>query len=114
VQFALEESVLSMMKRRDRSDPDWNAAADEELARWKAKSYRTLRAEIDDEVVAYERQGPGGPYQVEVQLLGSTPEQVHVLISVCAPHGFVCRSLDRTFIRDADEPGARHRRTTVA
>jgi hypothetical protein len=60
-----------MIKELDRSDPDWRAITGDEVARWKAKSYADLRVALS-EVVAYDREGPGGPYQVEVQLLEPT------------------------------------------
>ena len=60
--------MADVSKGRDRSDPDWRAVLDDESARWQAKSYADLRAALPD-VVAYDREGPGGPYQVEVQLL---------------------------------------------
>ena len=90
-----------MFRGRDRSDPNWGAIADDEVARWKARSYADLRAALSD-VVAYDREGPGGPYQVEVELLEYRPEYVHVAVSVCAPHGFVCHPLSASFIRYAD------------
>lgn len=89
-----------MFRGRDRSDPNWRTILSDELARWRARSYEDLRAALSD-VVAYEREGPGGPYQVEVQLLESEPEYVHVLVDVCAPHGFVCHPLSASFIRYA-------------
>ena len=94
-------SVANVIKERDRSDPDWCAIAGDEFARWKARSYADLRAALSD-VVAYDREGPGGPYQVEVQLLENRPDYVHVLVAVCAPHGLVCRPLSESFIRHAD------------
>ena len=81
--------------------PDLHAIAGEEVARWKARPYADLRALLSD-VVAYDREGPGGPYQVEVQLLENRPNYVHVSVAVCAPHGFVCRPLSESFIRYAD------------
>ena len=94
-------SVANVIKGRDRSDPDWCAIAGDEFARWKARSYADLRAALSD-VVAYDREGPGGPYQVEVQLLENRPDYVHVLVAVCAPLGLVCRPLSESFIRHAD------------
>ena len=94
-------SVTDVIKERARSDPDWCAIAGDELARWKARSYADLRATLSD-VVAYDREGPGGPYQVEVQLLENRPDYVHVLVDVCAPHGLLCRPLSESFIRYAD------------
>lgn len=93
--------VTDVITKRDRSDPDWCAIAAQEFARWKARSYADLRAVLSD-VVAYAREGAGGPYQVEVQLLENRPDYVHVLVSVCAPHGLVCRPLSESFIRYAD------------
>ena len=90
-----------MIKKRARSDPDWRAVADDELARWKARSYADLRAALSD-VVAYVREAPGGPYQVEVQLIENRPDYVHVLVDVCAPHGLLCRPLSESLIRYAD------------
>jgi len=84
-----------------RSDQHLRAVGADELARWKARSYADLRAALSD-VVAYAREGPGGPYQIEVQLLENRPDYVHVLVDVCAPHGFVCRPLSQSFIRYAD------------
>ncbi len=89
------------VSNRDRSDPDWLRVAADEVARWKAKSYADLRAALSD-VVAYDREEPGGPYQIEVQLLEDRADYVHVLVSVCAPHGFVCVPLSESFIRYAD------------
>ncbi len=91
-----------------RTDPNWRAVFEEELAKWKAKSYAELRAALSDDsdrtscCVNYDREGPGGPYQVEVQSLESRPDYLHVLVSVCAPHGLVCRPLSESFIRHAD------------
>ena len=97
-----------MTKKRDQSDPDWRAIFDDELARWKAKSYADLRVALSDVIaqntccVHYDREGPGGPYQVEVQPLENRPDYVHVMVAVCAPHGLVCRPLSESFIRYAD------------
>ena len=91
-----------MARTRDRSDPDWRAAFTEELARWEQKSYAELRAALSD-VVGYERAGPVGPYQVEVQLLEDLPEYVHVAVDVCAPHGFLCVPISGSFIRYSDD-----------
>lgn len=85
----------------DKTDPNWRAAFDDEIAAWKARSYADLRAALSDEIT-YDREGPGGPYQVEVQLLENRPDYLHVLVSVCAPHGFICRPLSTSFIRYAD------------
>jgi hypothetical protein len=93
--------VTDVFEKRDRFDPEWRAVAAEELARWQARSYADLRAALTD-VVAYEREGPGGPYQVEVELLENRPDCVHVSVAVCAPHGFLCRPLSQSFIRHAD------------
>jgi hypothetical protein len=93
----------------DKTDPNWRAAFNDEIAAWKAKSYADLRAALSDEItydhadeITYDHEGPGGPYQVEVQLLENRPDYVHVLVSVCAPHGLVCRSISESVIRYAD------------
>lgn len=97
-----------MTKERDRSDPNWRAVYDEELARWKAKSYADLQVALSDVIardtccVHYDREVPGGPYQIEVQLLENEPDYLHVLVSVCAPHGLICRPISGGFIRHAD------------
>jgi hypothetical protein len=97
--------VEDVFRRRQRSDPDWRAAFADELARWKTRSYAELRTALSD-VVAYERDGPGGPYQIEAQLLENRAEYVHVLVSVCAPgshrFGLICRPLSGSFIRYSD------------
>ena len=94
-----------MFKRRDRSDPDWRAVFADELARWKARSYAELQTALSDDV-AYEREGPGGSYQIEAQLLENRAEYVHVLVSVCAPgshrFGLICSPLSETFICHSD------------
>jgi hypothetical protein len=94
-----------MLRRRDRSDPDWRAIFADEVARWKARSYAELRAVLSDGV-AYEREGPGGTYQIEMQLLEDRADYVHVLVSVCAPgshvFGLICRPLSESFIRYSD------------
>src|SRR5438309_10127125 len=90
-------SVADVIKERDRSAADWCAIAGDEFARWKARSYADLRAALSD-VVAYDRDGPGAPYQVEVQLLENRHDYVHVPSYVCAPPAMVCRPLaERTF-----------------
>jgi hypothetical protein len=97
-----------MTNERDESDPDWRAVFDDEVARWKAKSYADLRAALSGVIVKqtccvhYDREGPGGPYQVEVQPLEDRPDYLHALVTVCAPHRWLCRSLSESFIRHAD------------
>jgi hypothetical protein len=92
-----------MTKELDQSDPNWRAVFSDELARWKAKSYADLRVALSDVCcVCYDREGPGGPYQVEVQLLENRPDYVHVMFGVCGPHGWLCRPLSTSFIRYAD------------
>jgi len=94
-----------VFKRRDRSDPGWRAVLGDEFARWKARSYPEIRAALSEQA-NYERDGPGGPYQIEVQLLENRASHVHVLVSVCAPRshwfGLVCRPLSESFIRYSD------------
>ena len=97
--------VAVVFKRRHRSDPDWRAVLADELAGWKVRSYAELRAALSDHV-GYEREKPGGPYQVEAQLLENRADYVHVLVSVCAPgshrFGLICRPLAESFIRYSD------------
>jgi hypothetical protein len=97
--------LADVFRRRDRSDPDWRAVLDDELARWKARSYAELRAALSEQV-SYERDGPGGPYQIEVALLENRADYVHVLVSVCAPgshrFGIVCHPLSESFVRYPD------------
>lgn len=50
--------------------------------------------------VHYEREGPGGSYQVEVQPLEDRPDYLHVLVCVFEPTGWA--SLHEDFIRRAD------------
>ena len=54
---------------------------DREVELWCRKDYRTLLKELKD-VVAYEGSDVSSKYQVEVQLLESTPEYVHVMVAV--------------------------------
>ena len=92
--------------KRDQADPDWRAIFDDELARWKAKSYADLRVALSDVIaqntccVHYDREGPGGPYQVEVQPLENRPDYMHVLVAVFDRTGW--GQLSESFIRYAD------------
>jgi hypothetical protein len=52
-----------------------------ELDEWTMTPFDELKAKLKD-VCAYERGEPPNQYQVEVQLLESTPEYVHVWIGV--------------------------------
>jgi len=94
-----------VFRRRDRSDPDWRAVFDDELAHWKGRSYAELRAALSGQV-SYEREGPRGPYQIEAELLENRADYVHALVSVCAPgshlFGLICRPLSESFIRYSD------------
>src|SRR5262249_25959913 len=56
--------VTRVFNRRDRYDPDWRAVFADEVAGWKARSFAELRTALSDHV-SYEREGRGGPYQVE-------------------------------------------------
>ena len=93
------------MATEEQADP-WRAIFADELRKWQAKSYDDLRAALLDVVegsdccVNYEREEPGGTYQVEVQPLENLPEYLHVLVSVSEPTGW--RSLSYDFIRHAD------------
>ena len=89
-----------------KSAPSWRAIFDEEYAAWTEKSYGDLRVALSDVIVQksccvhYDRDGPGGTYQVEVQPLENRPDYLHVLVSVSEPSGW--RSLSHSFIRYAD------------
>ena len=89
-----------------KSDPSWRAIFDEEYAAWTGKSYGDLRVALSDVNVQksccihYEREGPGGTYQVEVLPLENRLDYLHVLVSVSEPSGW--RSLSHSFIRYAD------------
>jgi hypothetical protein len=89
-----------MFRKQDQPDLDWRAIYDEELTRWKAKSYGELQA-ASSEVIAqntccvhYEREGQGGTYQVEVQALENEPDYFHVLVSVSEPSWWRALSAD--------------------
>lgn len=68
-----------------------------EVEAWSRKSYEQLIEDLPD-VIAFEREEPE-PHQFEVQLLETTPEYVHVMISI--DDGSFWRSfapITRTFI----------------
>lgn len=93
------------MEDEAQSDP-WRVIFAEELRKWQAKSYDDLRAALlgvvegRDCCVNYEREGPGGPYQVQVLPLEHLPEYFHVMVDVCAYGRGGSISYD--FIRYAD------------
>ena len=65
------------MNRRDR----WQAALDAEIKRWSEKSCEELRFELS-ELQVYEVEFDSEQHQVEVELLESTPDHLHISISV--------------------------------
>lgn len=85
-----------MVSRRER----WRPVLDAESARWSAKSYDQLKAELAEEQ-AYEVQFEGKSYTVEVIVIENTEQYLHVIISVddgsipasfCPlTSGFICR-----------------------
>ena len=89
-----------------KSDPNWRAIFEEEYASWTTKSYEDLRVALagvisgEECCVHYDREGPGGTYQVEVQPVENQPDYLHVLVFVSEPSGW--RSLSNSFIRHAD------------
>ncbi len=83
--------------------PVWRGMYREEYAKWIAKSYDDLRAELTGVCcVHYEREQSGDSYGVDVQLLENLPEYVHVALAVCGPKGWAGASLSTSFIRYAD------------
>lgn len=84
----------------------WRVIFAEELRKWQAKSYDELREALLDVIegkdccVNYVREGPGGPYCIEVVPLESLPEYFHVMVDVSA-YGQE-HSIAYDFIRHAD------------
>ena len=65
------------MNRRE----TWRPVLDAEIKRWEAKSFAQLVAELEDEKV-YELKFEGQEFQVEVHVLESNAESIHVCVSV--------------------------------
>ena len=65
------------MNRRER----WQAVLDAEIKRWSEKSCEQLRLELL-ELQVYEVEFDSKRHQVEVELIESTPDYLHVSISV--------------------------------
>src|SRR5262249_10065118 len=65
------------MSRRER----WQAALDAEIKRWSEKSCEQLRLELLG-LQVYEVEFDSEQHQVEVELLESTPDYLHISISV--------------------------------
>ena len=65
------------MNRRER----WRAVLDAEIKRWSEKSDEELRSKLS-ELRVYEVEFESKQHQVEVELLESTPDYLHVSISV--------------------------------
>jgi len=65
------------MNRRER----WRAVLDAEIKRWSEKSDEELRSKLS-ELRVYEVEFDSKQHQVEVELLESTPDYLHVSISV--------------------------------
>ena len=69
--------MSALVKRRDR----WRVVLAAELEKWSAMTYEQLASDLR-EAKTYEISIADRGYQVEVQLLEKTPQDVHVLISV--------------------------------
>ena len=69
--------MLGRMKRRDL----WRKVLEAEVQRWSPLSAEELLAQLQD-IQAYEVTLDGKNYQVEVELLADTPEQVQVMVAV--------------------------------
>jgi hypothetical protein len=65
------------VNHRDR----WQAVLDAEIKRWSEKSCEELRFELS-ELQVYEVEFDSEQHQVEVELLESTPDHLHISISV--------------------------------
>ena len=84
------------MNRREQ----WRPVLDAEVAKWTAKSYARLLAELPDEQV-YEVQHQGKTYQVEVNILENTND--YLLIGIFVDDGSIpasFRPLSQSFIRE--------------
>lgn len=81
--------------------PTWRAIFHAEFAVWTAKSYEELRP-LSGVCACEDREGLGGPYHIEVQVLENLPDYVHVMINVYGPHGIAGPSIGTSFIRHAD------------
>ena len=89
------------MKRRE----CWQAVLDAEVAKWSAKSYDQLRAQLA-ELKVYEVEFDSVVHQVEVELLRNAGDYLQVLISVDdgtlpaslrpATAAFICRANQST------------------
>jgi len=84
------------MNRRER----WHAVLDAEIKRWSEKSYEELRSQLS-ELVVYEVEFDSKQHQIEVELLESTPDYLHVLISVDDGTLASLRPMTGSFIRQA-------------
>jgi hypothetical protein len=87
------------MRRRD----EWRKVLDAETGRWSAKSCEQLIAELH-EVQAYEVVVDSKSYQVEVEIIENTQENIHVALGV--DDGSLPWSINpesRTFIRKKKE-----------
>jgi hypothetical protein len=87
------------MNRRER----WHAVLDAEIKRWSEKSYEELRSTLS-ELLVYEVEFDSKQHQAEVELLESTPNYVHVSISVDDGTLASLRPLTGSFIRPASHP----------
>ena len=65
------------MNRRER----WQTVLDAELKRWSEKSFEEIRSELS-ELQVYEVEFDSERHQVEVELLESTQDYLHVSVSV--------------------------------
>lgn len=85
--------------RRSTARKAWAPVLAQEMKRWEAKPWQQLLTELADDAV-YEIEFEGKQYQVEVELLGGTGADVHVIVAVddgSLPASI--RPLSGTFIR---------------